>query len=100
MSRIYKTADDVINHMEELIRSQRPYMGISRNGTSECIVVPLESGDAMKAAMIQYGDKQKTPGHGAIVEIEWLDFQETEWTPIDLPETEWKQYLPEEKQQP
>lgn len=98
MSRIYNTADDVTDHMEELIKARRPFKGVDERDHSECIVVPLKAGDEFTVAMLQFADKAKTPGHGQIVEIEWLDFQYQEWTPIDLPESEWKQYLPEEKQ--
>ena len=97
MERMYKSHQEVIDHMNELIKARKPFRGISRDG-SECIVVPLEIDEPyFMVAMVQFADEDKTPGYGERVDIEWLDFQCTDWTPIDLPESEWKQYLPEIK---
>ena len=95
MRRRYYSWDDVEKHMTELIDARSPFEGKGKDGKT-CLLVPLSitCNGQLKAAMLQFPDGERV--NGQIIYCDCEDFQETDWTPADLPESEWKQYLPKE----
>ena len=93
MRRNYCSWDDVEAHMNELINARRPFKGIDKENR-ECIIIPLSItvNGQLKAAMILFSNGDQ--GNGDIAVCDCEDFQEMDWEPVELPDEEWKQYLP------